>query len=131
MAVYLKQHQREKIGVDDTEAKQKQASLQHQKQQKSDESQKQLFAATDQKDKNNSTTPDDTTKETPNKAISEEGDKKINTIKMAAAMEAGAAITEIATPASAVSGAIPSTAVTAAHASPLAVGLAAPLFGFF
>jgi hypothetical protein len=130
MAVYLKQHQREKIGVDDTEAKQKQASLQHQKQQKLDESQKQLFAATDQKDKNNSATSGDITKETPNNPVNEKGDTKLNTIKMAAAMEAGAVITEIA-PSSALSGAIPSTSITAAHGVPVAAGLAAPLFGFF
>jgi hypothetical protein len=125
-----KQHQREKIGVDDDQAKQQQASLEHLKQQQSSQSQKQLSTATIVKDKSNPIGFGDTEK-TPNQATSAESDNKINPIKMAAAVEAGVAITEISTTASALSGAIPSTSVAAAHAAPVAAGLAAPLFGFF
>jgi hypothetical protein len=130
MAIYLKQHQREKIGVDDNQAKQQQASLERQKQQQSNQSQKQLSAVTAEENKGNSASSGEAIKEITNKTASEEDDKKINTVKIAAAVEAGVAITEIATPASAVSGAIPSSSVAAAHGAPLVTGLTT-VFGFF
>jgi hypothetical protein len=124
-----KNHQREKIGVDDDQAKQKQASLEHLKQQQSSQSQKQVFAATNQENQNISIAPDGAIRQISNNAASEKGDDKIDTTKIAVAMEVGTILPEISIPASGM--AVPSTAVAAAHAAPAVIGLAFPLFGPF
>jgi hypothetical protein len=121
--------QKEEIGVNDPEAKQKQASPELQKEQQSNQSQKQLFAATNQEGQNIAIAPDGATIQTSNNASSKKGDDKIDTTKIAAAMEIGTVLSEISIPASGM--AVPSTAVAAAHAAPVAIGLAFPLFGPF
>jgi archaellum component FlaD/FlaE len=131
MAILAKQQEREKIGVNDNAAKIKQASTEHLKQQESSQSQKQLSTTAFKENKSELIDTDDAIKEAPDKSVSTEGDTKFNPIKMAAAMEAGITINEMtaAAPISGLSGAIPSTAVTHANATPL-VNLAIPFFGF-
>lgn len=126
MAVDL-QKGRDKIGVYDKEAQKNQFSVEREKQQQQSNSTKQIFQVAHQEAKDYPAFQSDTAKEDQDKPISENGDEKINPVKMAAATGAGAALSAAAS----ASGCLPSTTIAAAHAAPLMSGFAAPLFGFF
>lgn len=117
--------QRENIGVDDENSKQKQFSPEHQKQHDSDRFSKKLSLEPEGKQN----VEDQPVRES--SSDKDKGDKELNPNKIAGAVEVGVAFQELAPATSihAISVSHVASAVTAV--TPVASALAAPLFGLF